>query len=465
MEQKFSRDIAKYLPSYIFPAIIGIVSVPIFTRLFSPGDYGNYILAITTVSILVTVSVSWLDNAVVRFYPFYEQKNELNSFYLNSIILALISSSVIAFIFFVVSKSNLFKIVAILFFITAVYSLLTHFLRAQRKASYYSLANVWHSTIGFLLGLMLVIIYKIGISGLLIGHLIAILLILPFLWRNAIGKWFIKGNLSKQKISEFAKYGMPIMISNLGSWGIIFCDRYILKFYRESDEVGIYSASYTIAERGGMLIISLLMLAALPIIFSIWEKRGEIEKFMQNLTISYAKYAIFLFLILFTLRRILMKVFAGPSFYQAYTIIPLIAISSLFYGFHRIVESGLWIHKKTNIAMRNTIMAFVFNFLLNILFVPKYGYLAAGITTAASYLLWLFLTVITSSKYFRWRFPCFSLLKIIIASSIGGFSMSLFSNRYTGFALLNLIYSILIGGVVYILLLYVFRELTREEKA
>ncbi len=115
--------------------------------------------------------------------------------------------------------------------------------------------------------------------------------------------------------------------------------------------------------------------------------------------------------------------------------------------------------------MRNTIIAFSFNFLLNILFIPKYGYLAAGITTAASYLLWLLLTVITSSKYFRWRFPCFSLLKIIIASSIGGFSMSLFSNRYTGFALLNLIYSILIGGVVYILLLYVFRELTREEKA
>lgn len=67
------KDMAKYLPSTIISAIIGIVFLPIITRLFSPNDYGNYVLVMVTVYIL-TIIVGWVSFSVVRFYPAYEKK-------------------------------------------------------------------------------------------------------------------------------------------------------------------------------------------------------------------------------------------------------------------------------------------------------------------------------------------------------------------------------------------------------
>jgi len=72
MIKNLFKDMAKYLPSKAIPAIIGIVALPIITRLFSPADYGNYVIVITTVSILSALA-GWVSMSIVRFYPAYER--------------------------------------------------------------------------------------------------------------------------------------------------------------------------------------------------------------------------------------------------------------------------------------------------------------------------------------------------------------------------------------------------------
>ena len=62
------KDMGKYLPSYIVPAIVSFFSIPIITRLFAPKDYGNYILIMSTVSILSVITTVWLGASVIRFF-------------------------------------------------------------------------------------------------------------------------------------------------------------------------------------------------------------------------------------------------------------------------------------------------------------------------------------------------------------------------------------------------------------
>lgn len=47
------KDMTKYLPSKIIGGIIGFISIPIITHLFSPTDYGNYSLVLVAVGVLV----------------------------------------------------------------------------------------------------------------------------------------------------------------------------------------------------------------------------------------------------------------------------------------------------------------------------------------------------------------------------------------------------------------------------
>ncbi|MBA7484893.1 hypothetical protein ES707_20424 [subsurface metagenome] len=70
------KDIVKHLPSKIVPGIVGFISVPIVTRLFSPDEFGNYSLVLTTVSVLVLL-ILWFSMSVIRFFPIFEKEKSL----------------------------------------------------------------------------------------------------------------------------------------------------------------------------------------------------------------------------------------------------------------------------------------------------------------------------------------------------------------------------------------------------
>jgi len=88
MIRELIKDMAKYLPSYIAPALVGLIAIPILTRLFAPEEYGLYVLVMATVSVLTSVAIGWLSESVVRFFPAYEAR--LGEFYNNVIIFILI---------------------------------------------------------------------------------------------------------------------------------------------------------------------------------------------------------------------------------------------------------------------------------------------------------------------------------------------------------------------------------------
>lgn len=48
MSKSFINDIYKYLPSQVISAVLGFISIPVITRLFPPGDYGNYVFIMAT---------------------------------------------------------------------------------------------------------------------------------------------------------------------------------------------------------------------------------------------------------------------------------------------------------------------------------------------------------------------------------------------------------------------------------
>ena len=67
MKKSFGKDFLYYLPAQIAPALVGFISIPLATRLFSPEQYGGYMLVLSTVIILNALS-GWLPIAIIRFF-------------------------------------------------------------------------------------------------------------------------------------------------------------------------------------------------------------------------------------------------------------------------------------------------------------------------------------------------------------------------------------------------------------
>jgi len=471
------KDIAQYLPSKLIPAIIGILAIPILTRLLSPVDYGNYVLVIATVSIMSALA-SWAGISVRRFYSAYEKEEKTSEF--TDLIMKLTFFSIvvisIAFlcIFFPLrdylprSLFHLMSIGMFVFVLTSLFSVLLDFLRINRQIKWYSSFFVWKRATAWVFGVLFIILFRLGAEGLLWGTVLSTGVALPLLWKIAAGKSHIhimSRGVPLQRTIEMAKYSFPLVAGNLGAWILSLSDRYILQFFRGPQEVGIYSISYQISQSSIMLLVWSFALAFSPLSIIIWEKQGEraSQEFLTKGTRYFLLLCIPGVIGISMLGKPILNLLSTPNYYEGAKIIPLVVLGIFFRGLNQRFGAGLSFSKKTHFFMYSLIISGLLNLGLNFLFIPKYGYMAAAVTTLISYAFLLLLTIIFSRRFFVWEFPFKSLAKAMCASSLMGIVVYHIGNSLTSSTLLNLILGVVIGVIVYFLMLFLLQEFKPSE--
>lgn len=475
MYRDFLKDMIKYLPSLAVPALVGVIGLPIYTRLFTPEDYGNYSLVMATVTIM-SIIVGWLGMATIRFYPLYEQKKQIVQLRDNVIILLFASlitlSGFYMGILYLVRNNissrlrNLLTIGCLMFIIMASFEVFQQFLRAKRWAGLYSLFHIWNSIAGLGFGLALVACFNLNVEGLLWGHVLGMSLAFPLLFRYAIRGFPDLRSLSSGLAREMAKYGFPLVMGNMAAWMLSLSDRYIIEYLRNSREVGIYSAGYTLSEKSIIFITNLIMLAAGPLSVRIWEIGGEgnARKFTTIVTRYYLLLAVPTVVGVSVLARPIMEIMVGPSYREGYKVIPLVAFGGFFFGLQQRFQAGHIFYNKTYYVMASIFVAGLFNFMLNLLFIGKYGYMAAALTTLCGYFVLLFLMIITSRKYFKWRFPFTTLVRAVTASSIMGLVIYPFGYVLHLAVALKLAIGSILGIFFYVVFLLLVGEFNAREK-
>ena len=100
---------------------------------------------------------------------------------------------------------------------------------------------------------------------------------------------------------------------------------------------------------------------------------------------------------------------------------------------------------------------------LNILFVPRYGYFAAAVTTLICYAVSMCLIIWLSRRLFVWRFPYRSLFKVVVASAVMGVVVYYVEHVLTFSPVLRLLACMGVGAVVYAAALLALREFSSQE--
>ena len=82
------------------------------------------------------------------------------------------------------------------------------------------------------------------------------------------------------------------------------------------------------------------------------------------------------------------KLFATDEYYEAIYIIPAVSASVYFTFLFNVFANIEYYYSETKYVGIASILAAITNVVLNYIFIGKYGYLAAGYTTLASYILY-----------------------------------------------------------------------------
>lgn len=469
---KLGKDLLAYLPANILPALFTFISIPIYTRLFLPEQYGIYALFISAVSLLSGLFFGWLGQSVLRFY--HEYKVDEREQFLSSLFIGWLSLLILAYILFFVSSLlfNLDKIEAVTLNIifysglilasSSVYNLVYQLLRADRKTIIFAVLNITLPAARLLLVLALVCYFQIGIEALFIATFLVEFILV------AVAFYFVKpsirGSFFRADILVRSfRYGLPIMLSTVIYWVLSTSDRYIIGYYHGVESVGIYTAGYQIGSQSIQVVFMVLMLASFPIIIQTWTDFGreKTEELVNSLLRYFFMITIPAAVGLAVLSKHLMAVLVESSYFSGHTILPWVALGLLAFGLSQYVNKPFELLEKTVYLFLLSGIAASINLVLNILFVPAYGFIAAAVTTMVSYLSYIAFSLFFSRRYFKIVFNFFSLFRVTVCTVIMGMTLCVIGLNMS-YGIINLIILLVVGFVFYFISLLVSGEIKAE---
>ncbi|MCM3111984.1 lipopolysaccharide biosynthesis protein [Lederbergia lenta] len=467
--RSFGKDSLMYMPSKLIEGIMGILIIVFYTRLFPPDEYGVFSLIVGIVGILTTITFGWLNHSLLRYYD----ENKSNNKFYTSVFIIWVTINIIVLILFLIS--NLFinfsgidnlKFYLFPFFILGnSWILLSTLLRASRMAGLYSLLLSLSQILKFVIVIVLVKLFDIGVTSIFISTIICELIVVTtsFIKMGLVDKIDLNSRgISKPLIKSFFSYGFPLIGVALVTWILSISDRYIIAFYKGTGDAGIYTIGYSLVSQPLNLIISSIMLSAFPLIIKTWNESGikETESFISKITNYYLIVMIPAVVGIFLLREEIFLVLAHEDYFIGNEVMPWTALGFLFLGMTQYVNKILELKQRTTSLLYIIAIVAVINLILNIIFIPFFGIKAAAITTMLSYAIYFIISLVRTRKLIVFKVSKKSMTKIALSSLFMGIVVYLFKTYISNVFSLGL--SITMGAAVYLCSLYFLGEVKAE---
>lgn len=450
--------------------IQSLLFLPVITKILGAEDYGIWVQIKATISLLIPLSFLGLGEALTRFLSGEKDKEKMQEGIYSSLavisgIALIMALSLIIFseqaATFFQFDSMFIKLLALIVIFESLNSTILTIVQTRReieKYFWFSIIKMFGET-GLIVG---VIALGYGLYSAVLALLFIRILFFLVLFVDTVRKTGIKvPNFSL--IKDYLLFGLPTMTNSLSYWVVASADRYVIGLSMGVLFVGYYAPAYSI----GMLLVFLIIpiTSILTVVLPKFFDDNNLDE-VKN----YLRYSLKYFLLLMTpavfgmsvLSRQLLEILSTKEIASnAYYIIPIIAVSMFFYGIACFFNQILFLVKKTKLIAIIWAIAATINLILNIIFVPKFGILAAAIITFIAYfcvfvLIWYF-----AFKELKFKIDWKFLVKCIMASIL----MILPIWQFNPNGLPQVISAIILGVFIYGILIFLFRGMGKKEIA
>lgn len=392
----------------VLSVLIGVASIALITRSLGVTDYGYYTTIINYLLIVGVLIDGGLHLTMIQLIEKEDNQTDKEKIIHNVLTLRLITASIALTIGMVVALflpyPTSVKIgIGIISFSTlfnGLIQLLTGIFQIKLKMTAVIKAEIYRSL--FYLFALLTIFYFFpkNLYLILLTMAISYGLNVILLIKNGFQYFHLKLAWDKTCQIKILRYTWPLALSVIFNLMYLRTDIFILSLTRSPEEVGLYGLSYKFLDILTMMT-PILMGVVLPILSRHWQ-RGEKTEFTYYFQQSFNLFALFSFPIvsgvLVTAPQIINWI-SGAEFAAAGNILRLLiwAIIALFIGglaSYTIValnqqKKMMWVYGATALL---SLAGYI-------LFIPQYGYWAAGIITIISEMIiaiasyWIVLSV------------------------------------------------------------------------
>lgn len=389
--------------------LISVIILPLITPYLTPFDYGVNGIINSYSGLFLTISVLGLNVHLTN--SFYTHKSKFNLVWGRILTIILISCLFFSLIYAIILLFSLEEIRGEIKVITIILACFPILLQANKILAnhYYPLVytpkplvlrNLIASLIGVTTTFVGIYFLKLGFLGWVIsGAVTAVVSFTIFikpLWVDA--KILPIFSIKKERLRKWLIVSLPIIPHTLGFVLLSSSDRIIMQVLGISfNDIGIYSNGYQIGSYIN-IITSAMIIAVSPRIQELYRSNNfkqlkSIFSFIQITTII----GIFLFSI--WMPQIYQLLIKNTDLTTASPIAVIICFTNIVFPFYSFISTTAFIEERTPKLLWLVLFPGIINIILNLIFIPIYGYKAAVYTTLISY--WLQLIIPLFERYFK----------------------------------------------------------------
>lgn len=390
---------------------IGLLTVPITTRLLSPEQYGISSLITSVTSFMFVICCLGTEQGFVRF--FYDEKEERRGKLLYNCLYYPFHISILVFfliyifrekisIFFLGYNEKYFWLIfifSILFRSLNNYSFLV--IRMQQKGKIYSVCNVLLKILEFIFILLLYKKYGDNYKTLVMAILLSLCIVTLFLIAIERKFWLFRGDskISKKEILEFS---IPLTLTMALNWVFASSDKIVIKSLSNITELGLYSGAFKIISLLSVLQTGFTTFWT-PVVYEHYSKNPEDTEFYKKAN-DYLSLVFFLIGIGLLMFRNIIILLLGDKYRDAVYIMPMLIFIPVMYLLSETTHMGIGFKKKTKYYLYISIIVSITNLIGNIILVPYLGAKGAAISTGLSYIIFFGCRTYFSTKLINFNF-------------------------------------------------------------
>ncbi|WP_263833680.1 oligosaccharide flippase family protein [Sulfurospirillum oryzae] len=440
---------------------VTILLVPLYTRFFSPAEYGIIeIFAVLGSFVSLTVALE-ISQAVARFYHEILDIKEKISYVSTALIfsfLAYMSYLLFSFIFadylvilFLdnISYKNIFYFANIAIVTSGLFYFLQNQLKWQMQATDFVISGIIQlfSTAG--ITIYLLAIYNMGLQAVFLGQILGNLLSMLWSWYNARENYYLIFSL--KHLHKMLSFSFPLIFSSIAVFVALYVDRILIREILGLEKLGIYGVAYRFASIVGILLVGVNS-SLTPLIYKHYNEDSTPFNISKIFNI-FSLCALLLISCSLLFSKEIIFLFTTEKYYSAMVLITPLIIS-LFFSNMYVFTPGLSLFKKTKLIAFISILSAFINVILNYIFIYFLDLYGATIGGMIGSIIIFIIHMKFSQKYYMIPFDWNRIMFCFFLTCVGGYSMQIIFDKITMLnILLKIGYLVLFGTAINYLLL------------
>lgn len=388
------RHSAIYGLGGVLAKALGFFMLPFYTHYLTPSDYGILEILDLSMSLFGMFLNMGMTAALLRAYAAARCEEEKQKA-VSTAFLFVIGTGVATFLLLVglvrpvsamLFGPNVPSTYLLMSFASFILGYISNLPRTYLRALEASGAFIIVDNVSLLLMLILNIYFiaflRIGLVGILLSSLVVAglqtIVLSWWTWRG------VKIRFSAPLLRQMARFGLPLIFSNVALFVLNFADRFFLQHLRSLEVVGIYAVGYKFGFMMNYLLVQ-------PF-YAMWQARMYVvyaqpdhPKVFGQIFVLYSFLLTYAGLALAVLSPEIAALMVGSRFASSQEVIPVVALAYVFYGIGYYVQLGMYLTNRTSLIGVVSAAAAVLNLGLNYVLILHYGMLGAAWATLLSF--------------------------------------------------------------------------------